>query len=146
MAGFYKYDKAVGKGREPIGDPEVDELFAEAAREAGIEPREAGDAEIRDRLVYALVNRGAYLLEEGIALRPGDIDIVYVYGYGFPPHHGGPMWYADEVGVERVYERIKEFETALGPQWKSSALLARVAQSGGKFAELQSAQREAVHA
>jgi 3-hydroxyacyl-CoA dehydrogenase len=146
MAGFYKYDKAVGKGREPIADPEVDELFAQAAREAGIAPRQASDAEIRDRLVYALVNRGAYLLEEGIAMRPGDIDIVYVYGYGFPPHHGGPMWYADEVGVRHVYKRIKEFEAAYGPQWKPSALLARIAQSGSKFAELQSEQREAVHA
>ncbi|HEY6487255.1 MAG TPA: 3-hydroxyacyl-CoA dehydrogenase NAD-binding domain-containing protein [Candidatus Cybelea sp.] len=146
MAGFYKYDKAVGKGREPIRDPEVEELFAEAAREAGIEPRDAGEAEIRDRLLYALVNRGAYLLEDGIALRPGDIDIVYVYGYGFPPHHGGPMWYADEVGVARVYERIKEFEAAFGPQWKPSALLARVAMSGGTFAEAHSAQPEAVHA
>jgi 3-hydroxyacyl-CoA dehydrogenase len=146
MAGFYKYDKAVGKGREPIRDPEVEALFAEAAREAGIEPREAGDAEIRDRLVYALVNRGAYLLEEGIALRPGDIDIVYIYGYGFPPHHGGPMWHAGEVGVARVYERIKEFEAAFGPQWKPSALLARVAMSGGTFAQAQGAQAEAVHA
>ena len=146
MAGFYKYDKGVGKGREPIRDPEVEELFAHAAREADIEPREASDAEIRDRLVYALVNRGAYLLEEGIALRPGDIDIVYVYGYGFPPHHGGPMWYAGEVGVARVYERIKAFEAAFGPQWRPSALLARVAEGGGKFTDLQSVQLEAVHA
>jgi 3-hydroxyacyl-CoA dehydrogenase len=146
MAGFYKYDKAVGKGREPIRDPEVEELFAEAARDAGIKPRAASDAEIRDRLVYALINRGSYLLEDGVALRPGDIDIVYVYGYGFPAHHGGPMWYAGEVGVARVYERIKEFEAAFGPQWKPSALLARVAMSGGTFAQAQSAQPEAVHA
>ncbi|MGC1381653.1 MAG: 3-hydroxyacyl-CoA dehydrogenase NAD-binding domain-containing protein [Candidatus Baltobacteraceae bacterium] len=134
MAGFHKYDKAVGKGREPIADPEVEHLFAEAARAAGIAPREVGESEIRDRLLYALVNRGAYLLEEGVALRPGDIDIVYVYGYGFPPHHGGPMWYADEVGVPRVYERIREFEAAFGPQWKPSALLTRIAERGGTFA------------
>ena len=57
-------------------------------------------------------------------MRPGDIDIVYVYGYGFPPHHGGPMWYAGEVGVGRVYERIRDFEATFGPQWKPSALLA----------------------
>jgi 3-hydroxyacyl-CoA dehydrogenase len=82
-------------------------------------------------LLYALINRGAYLLEEGVALRPGDIDIVFVYGYGFPPHHGGPMWYADEVGVAHVYERIRDFEAAFGPQWKPSALLTRVAESGG---------------
>jgi 3-hydroxyacyl-CoA dehydrogenase len=94
MAGFFKYDKSVGKGREPIPDPEVERLFAEESRKAGIAPRELSDDEIRDRLLGALIHRGKKLLEEGIALRPGDIDIVYVYGYGFPPHHGGPMWYA----------------------------------------------------
>lgn len=129
MAGFFKYDKAVGKGREPIADPVVEQLFAQEARKAGIAPRVVTDREIRERLLYALINRGAYLLEEGVALRPGDIDIVFVYGYGFPPHHGGPMWYADEVGVALVHERIREFEAAFGPQWKPSALLARVAES-----------------
>ncbi len=96
MAGFFKYDKAVGKGREPIPDPQVDELIAQEAREAGVAPREIGDDEIRERLLGALIARGRKLVEEGVALRPGDIDIVYVYGYGFPPHHGGPMWYARE--------------------------------------------------
>ncbi len=97
MAGYFKYDKSVGKGREPIPDPAVDALFAEAARTAGIAPRGISDDEIRERLLNALANRGTHLLAEGIALRPGDIDIVYVYGYGFPPHHGGPMWYAAEM-------------------------------------------------
>ena len=97
MAGFFKYDKAVGKGREPIPDPQVDELIAQEARKAGVAPREIGDDEIRERLLGALIARGRKLLEEGVALRPGDIDIVYVYGYGFPPHHGGPMWYAREL-------------------------------------------------
>ncbi|HLY01633.1 MAG TPA: 3-hydroxyacyl-CoA dehydrogenase NAD-binding domain-containing protein [Candidatus Cybelea sp.] len=133
MAGFFKYDKAVGKGREPIADPLVEQLFAQEARKAGVAPRVVTDREIRDRLLYALINRGAYLLEEGVALRSGDIDIVYVYGYGFPPHHGGPMWYAGEIGVGRVYERIRDFEAAFGPQWKPSALLARLAESGSKF-------------
>ncbi|MFY9718283.1 MAG: 3-hydroxyacyl-CoA dehydrogenase NAD-binding domain-containing protein [Candidatus Cybelea sp.] len=135
MAGFFKYDKAVGKGREPIADAEVEALFAQEARQAGIAARSVTDAEIRERLVYALINRGAYLLEEGVALRPGDIDVVYVYGYGFPPHHGGPMWYADEVGPKKVYERIRAFENDFGAQWKPSGLLARVAESGGKFAD-----------
>jgi 3-hydroxyacyl-CoA dehydrogenase len=134
MAGFFKYDKSVGKGREPIADPAVEQLFAEAAKRAGIAPREAGDDEIRDRLLYALINRGAYLLEEGVALRPGDIDIVYVYGYGFPPHHGGPMWYADEVGVPHVYERIRGFEAEFGSHWKPSELLAEIAKRHGAFA------------
>ena len=136
LAGYFKYDKAVGKGREPIADPEVEALFAEESRRAGIAPREVDDAEIRERLLYALVNRGAYLLEEGVALRPGDIDIVYVYGYGFPPHHGGPMWYADEVGVESVYARIREFESKFGEFWKPSALLAEVASKNGKLADV----------
>ncbi|HEY6325256.1 MAG TPA: 3-hydroxyacyl-CoA dehydrogenase NAD-binding domain-containing protein [Candidatus Cybelea sp.] len=96
MAGYFKYDKSVGKGRDPIPDPEVEALFADAARQAGIAPRDVSDDEIRERLLRALVNRGTHLLEDGVALRPGDIDIVYVYGYGFPPHHGGPMWYAAE--------------------------------------------------
>jgi len=97
MRGFFKYDKSVGKGREPIADPEVEQLFADEARKAGITPRDYSDQEIRNRLLGALIDRGRKLLEEGIALRPGDIDIVYVYGYGFPPHRGGPMWYAPEV-------------------------------------------------
>ncbi len=97
MAGFFKYDKSVGKGRVPIADPQVEQIFAEEARKAGIAPREVSDDEIRDRLLAALIRRGEMLLEEGVALRPGDIDIVYVYGYGFPPHHGGPMWYAREA-------------------------------------------------
>lgn len=99
MAGFFKYDKAVGKGREPIADPDVERIFAEEASKAGIARREVSDEEIRDRLLGALSARGERLLEEGVALRPGDIDIVYVYGYGFPPHRGGPMWYAHQNKV-----------------------------------------------
>ncbi len=97
MAGYFKYDKAIGKGREPIADPEVERIFAQEARKAGIAPREVSDDEIRDRLLRALIDRAERLLEEGIALRPGDIDIVCVYGYGFPPHRGGPMWYAQHA-------------------------------------------------
>ncbi|HVA33222.1 MAG TPA: 3-hydroxyacyl-CoA dehydrogenase NAD-binding domain-containing protein [Candidatus Baltobacteraceae bacterium] len=146
MAGYFKYDKAVGKGREPIADPEVEALFAEEARKAGIAPRHATDDEIRDRLLYALVNRGAYLLEEGVALRPGDIDIVYVYGYGFPPHRGGPMWYADEIGVDAVYARIGEFAREFGASWTPAPLLAEIARSGGTFATHSKSSKELVNA
>jgi 3-hydroxyacyl-CoA dehydrogenase len=106
MAGYFKYDKSIGKGREPIRDPEVEALFAEEARQAGIAPREASDGEIRERLLRALSERGQHLLDEGVALRPGDIDIVYVYGYGFPPHHGGPMWYAEHNHVS-PFDRLR---------------------------------------
>jgi 3-hydroxyacyl-CoA dehydrogenase len=120
MAGYFKYDKAVGKGREPIPDPDIEKLFAEEAAAAGIAPRDVSDDEIRERLLFALANRGAHLLDEGVALRPGDIDIVYVYGYGFPPHHGGPMWYAQhEVGAEKVSRAIEAFG------WTPAPLFAR---------------------
>ncbi len=138
MAGYFKYDKAVGKGREPIPDPEIDRLFADEAAKAGITQRDVADREILDRLTFALINRGAYLLEEGVALRPGDIDTVYVYGYGFPPHHGGPMWYADEVGVKHVYERIVEFG------WQPAPLLKDLAEASGTFASYT--KGELVHA
>ncbi|HEY1978152.1 MAG TPA: 3-hydroxyacyl-CoA dehydrogenase NAD-binding domain-containing protein [Candidatus Baltobacteraceae bacterium] len=146
MAGYFKYDKAVGKGREPIADPHVEELFAEEARKAGIAARTYTDDEIADRLVYALINRGAFLLAEGVALRPGDVDIVYVYGYGFPPHKGGPMWYADEVGVDTVYAKVEEFAREFGPQWTPAPLLAEIAKSGGTFAKHTAATKELVNA
>ncbi|HEY8321588.1 MAG TPA: 3-hydroxyacyl-CoA dehydrogenase NAD-binding domain-containing protein [Candidatus Baltobacteraceae bacterium] len=104
--GYFKYDKAVGKGREPIQDPEIEALFAEEAKKAGIAPRDYTDDEIRDRLIGALSNRGKDLLEKGVALRSGDIDIVYVYGYGFPPHRGGPMWYADHAKSATASEEL----------------------------------------
>ena len=138
MAGYFKYDKSVGKGREPIADPEVEALFAEEAKKAGIAPRTVDDREILERLAFALINRGAFLLEEGVALRPGDIDIVYVYGYGFPPHHGGPMWYADEVGVKHVYERVVAFG------WEPAPLLKALAEKNGTFANYK--QGELIHA
>jgi 3-hydroxyacyl-CoA dehydrogenase len=129
-AGYFKYDKNVGKGREPIPDPVVEALFAEEGKKAGIKPREVSDSEILERLVYALINRGAFLLEESVAIRPGDIDIVYIYGYGFPPHRGGPMWYADEVGVKNVYDKVVAFG------WEPAPLLKKLAESNGKFADL----------
>jgi 3-hydroxyacyl-CoA dehydrogenase len=132
--GFYKYDGP--NKRDPVPDPALLVLAAEEAAKAGIAPREVSDAEILERLAFALVNVGAELLEREIALRPGDEDIVYIYGYGFPPHHGGPMWYADEVGVATVVARIKEFG------WPVSPLLERIAQSGGTIAGFQ---RELTH-
>ncbi len=94
-AGYYRYDAGVGHGRTPIEDPAVEASFAEEAQRAGVVRRTVTDEEIRERLLRALIDRGQKLLEDGVALRAGDIDIVYVYGYGFPPYRGGPMWYAD---------------------------------------------------
>ena len=85
------------------------------------------------RLTHALINSGANLLREGVALRPGDIDIVYVYGYGYPPHHGGPMWYADELGLPQVLENLRALRTRFGAHWEPSPLLAEIAQRGEKL-------------
>ncbi len=94
-AGFFKYDKAVGKGREAIPDPDVEQLIAQLAKDAGIPQNpKVSDDEIIARCTRALADSGAELLRTGVALRPGDVDIVWIYGYGFPPHHGGPMHYA----------------------------------------------------
>jgi 3-hydroxyacyl-CoA dehydrogenase len=94
--GFFKYDKAVGKGRQAIPDPEVEQLIAQLAKDAGIAQNpNVTDEEIIARCTQALADSGAELLRTGVALRPGDVDIVWIYGYGFPPHHGGPMWYAE---------------------------------------------------
>ena len=122
-AGWYRYDE----NRRPSPDPVVDEVLATLAVEAGIPQRVSSPGEIVERCVYALVNEGAKILEEGIALRAGDIDIVYVNGYGFPAWRGGPMWYADEVGAGRILERILEWN------WEPAGLLVGLAQQNGSF-------------
>ena len=95
--------------------------------------REIPDQEILERCIYALVNEAAEILEEGIALRASDIDIVYIYGYGFPRFRGGPMFYADMVGLDKVLESVKRFHATHGESWKPAALLERLAAEGKKF-------------
>lgn len=135
-AGWYRYDE----NRRAIPDPEVNELVHRWAREEGIPQRNIPSAEIVDRCVYALVNEGARILEEGIALRPVDIDIIYLNGYGFPSYRGGPMWYADTVGLDKVYGRISDFRQRHGELWEAAPVLRRLAQEGKTFAEFKSEQ------
>jgi 3-hydroxyacyl-CoA dehydrogenase len=97
--------------------------------------RQISAAEITDRCLYALVNEGARILEEGIALRASDIDIIYINGYGFPAHRGGPMWYADTVGLRQVYGRVSEFHGQHGEIWQPAPLLKQLAEQGKKFAD-----------
>ncbi len=130
-AGWYKYDDQ----RRPALDPAVDELIRNWVAAAGIVQRAISAAEIADRCLYALVNEGARILEEGYALRASDIDIIYLNGYGFPAHRGGPMWYADTVGLKRVYERVSEFHRQHGEIWEPAPLLKRLADEGKTFAE-----------
>jgi 3-hydroxyacyl-CoA dehydrogenase len=129
-AGWYKYEGGANKGP----NPDAVRFAEEAAKQNGVTRRTISPEEIVERTVYALVNEGARILEEGIALRPGDIDIVYVYGYGFPPARGGPMWYADTVGLKKVYDRVREFEKEHGPRWTPAPLLKQLAESGKTFA------------
>src|SRR5437660_12899170 len=130
-AGWYKYDEQ----RRPILDPEVNEMVRGWAREAGIPQQKLSSKEIVDRCIYALVNEGARILEEGIVWRAVDIDIIYLNGYGFPAYRGGPMWYADTVGLENVYGRICEFQREQGSWWEPAPLLMRLAEQGKTFAD-----------
>lgn len=131
-AGWYKYDE----NRKATSDPEVAQLVRKWSAEAGIPQREISKQEIVDRCIYALVNEGARILEEGIALRAVDIDIIYLNGYGFPSYRGGPMWYADTVGLKNVLLGIEEFHSQHGELWEPAPLLKRLADEGKKFSDL----------
>jgi len=132
-AGFYKYDPST---RARSTDPEVEALIRTKAGELGIDQQDFSDEEIIQRCFYPLVNEGALILEEGIAQRPGDIDVVYVYGYAFPAAKGGPMFWADQVGLQKIYEKICEFRDRYGEEyWKPAPLLEKLAGEGRTFAE-----------
>jgi 3-hydroxyacyl-CoA dehydrogenase len=129
--GWYAYPPGA---RNPEPDPEVEAMIAGWRQEQGITPRKIGNDEIVERCIYALVNEGARLLEEGIAARASDIDMVYLTGYGFPMHRGGPMRYADEVGLYRVARRMTEFAAASGDSfWKPAPLIAKLAADAGSL-------------
>jgi 3-hydroxyacyl-CoA dehydrogenase len=130
-SGWYQYEAG---SRTPLPDPEIEKLIVEVAESNGIERREIGDEEIIERTIYALINSGAQILDEGFAQRASDIDVIYVYGYGFPVYRGGPMFYADTVSVKKVYDRICEFDAeASDDRWKPAPLLKKLAEEGGTF-------------
>jgi 3-hydroxyacyl-CoA dehydrogenase len=135
-AGWYKYDEQ----RRPSVDPEIVEKIRQWVAEAGIPQRQISSEEIVDRCLYALVNEGARILEEGYALRAVDIDIIYLNGYGFPAYRGGPMWYADTVGVKKVYDRVCEFHKQHGELWTPAPLLKQLAEQGKSFADFKKEQ------
>ena len=139
-AGFYRYD---AETRERSSDPDVQALIEREAAALGVEQREIDTDEIVDRLIFALVNEGLNILDEGIAQRPGDIDVVYVYGYGFPAWRGGPMHYADAVGLAHVLERVREFEQRFGPEnWTPAPLLEKLVNDGITLAEWANSRSE----
>jgi 3-hydroxyacyl-CoA dehydrogenase len=133
--GYYLYPDGARTG---VPDPEVTALIRRVAAQEGVEQREIGQAEILDRLVLPMVNEGARILEEGIAARPGDIDVVWLHGYSWPAWRGGPMHYADSVGLLHVVARLAEFAQQTGDDSLLPApLLARLAAEGGSFAGLK---------
>jgi 3-hydroxyacyl-CoA dehydrogenase len=132
-AGWYRYESG---RRDAIADPVADALIAAYRKEIGMTPRKIADEEIVDRLILALVNEGARILEEGIALRASDIDLVYLTGYGFPLYRGGPMFYADTLGLYNVVRRMKELAAipdADADFWQPAPLIAKLAAEGRTF-------------
>jgi 3-hydroxyacyl-CoA dehydrogenase len=129
--GWYVY----GDDRKPVPDPEVRALIEKASAQAGIRRRPFAANEIIERTIYALINEGARVLDEGYASRAADIDVIYTSGYGFPSWRGGPMFYADRVGLANVYERVSAFHRELGTRWQPAPLLERLAKQGMTFKE-----------
>ena len=132
-AGWYRYEKG---DRTPIPDPAIKALIEKVSQELGIERREIGDDEIRERCLYALVNEGAKILDEGLALRAGDIDVIWIYGYGFPAHKGGPMFHANQIGLGRVYDTLGRLAEVHGDMLRPAPLLESLARQGKGFKDL----------
>src|SRR5207249_10847593 len=124
-AGYFRYDKG---DRTPIPDPDVEKIITEVAAEQSIVRRHIGDEEIRERLLYPMVNEGAKILEEKIAIRASDIDVIWVYGYGWPVYRGGPMFWADAIGLRALRDRILALKKQTGDAfWTPAPLLDRLA-------------------
>jgi len=133
--GYYKYEG----GRAPIPDPEVEDLISKTLQKMGKTPRKVSDEEILERMVYPMVNEGARILEEGIAARASDIDVVWLYGYGWPIYRGGPMYYADTVGLKHVADRLAAYAKETNdPSLEPAPLLKKLAAEGKTFASLAS--------
>ena len=133
-AGWYRYEPG---SRHRLADPLIDDLAAVAADKRGITRRTISDDEILARTMTALANEGARVLEEGYALRASDIDVIYCYGFGFPRHRGGPMFYADALGLPTVLGRVEDFRRRLGDHWRPAPLLTRLASAGRGFHDVE---------
>ncbi len=132
-AGYYKYEAG---SRIPIWDPEVEKLIFEFSEKNNIPRGEISGKEIIERSIYPIVNEGAKILEEGIANRPSDIDVIWLNGYGWPIYLGGPMFWADQVGLENILVTLKKFQERFGDLWKPAPLLERLVKEGKGFKDL----------
>jgi len=129
-AGYFRYEKG---DRTPIPDPDVEKIIVDVSTEMGITRRPIADDEILARLLYPMVNEGAKILEEKIAIRASDIDVIWVYGYGWPVYRGGPMFWADQVGLKTIHDRLLDWQRQQGDVWKPAALLTRLVTEGKSF-------------
>jgi len=129
-SGYYRYE---GGDRTPKPDPEVEKLIMEVAKAAGVQRRQISDDEVLARLLYPMINEGAKILDEGLAIRPSDIDVIWVYGYGWPVYRGGPMYWADQVGLKVIRDRMLDFQRQHGEAWRPADLLTKLADQGKGF-------------
>jgi 3-hydroxyacyl-CoA dehydrogenase len=129
-AGYYDYDA----NRNGSPSPVTEALVREFAARSGKEARTFTDAEMVERMIYPMINEGARILEEGKAIRASDIDVIWISGYNWPAYRGGPMFYADQIGLDKIVGRLRELEATAGPQWAPAPLLERLAADGKSFA------------
>jgi 3-hydroxyacyl-CoA dehydrogenase len=140
-AGYYHYEPG---SRAPLPDPEVERIIVEVSKKLGVTRKQIVESEMLERLIYPMINEGAKILEERMALRASDIDVIWVYGYGWPIYRGGPMHYADGIGLKKIAEQLGEFAGRFNePALKPAALLQQLAQEGRGFAEWQAAAKAA---
>lgn len=131
-AGYYDYDES----RNALPSPVTEQVIRDFIVKTGTNPRDVTDEEILERCIYPMINEGAKILEEGKAIRPSDIDVVWQNGYGWPVYQGGPMWYGDHVGLPKVLAKMREFHATMGDQFKPAALLERLVAEGKSFKDL----------
>jgi 3-hydroxyacyl-CoA dehydrogenase len=131
-SGYYDYDE----NRNAIPSPVVEQIILDFAAKQGINRRDISDEEILERCVYPMINEGAKILEEGMAIRASDVDIVWLNGYGWPLSRGGPMFYGDLIGLPKVLEKMKTFHAQMGEEFKPSALLEKLVAEGKSFKDL----------
>jgi 3-hydroxyacyl-CoA dehydrogenase len=137
-AGYYQYDPDT---RQRIADPVVLEIIEAQAKQRGVERKTINDVTILQRLTFALINEGFKILEEGIAQRPSDIDVVYAFGYGFPAYRGGPMFYAETIGLDKIYQTICEFGATYGEEfWQPATLLKQLVTEGKTLTQWANSQ------
>ncbi len=129
-SGYYRYEKG---SRAPINDPEIDQLIVDFSEKKNIKRGEVSDEEILQRCIYPIVNEGAKILEEKIAVRPSDLDVIWVNGYGWPVYLGGPMFWADMVGLDTILEGLKKFQERFGDVWKPAPLIEKLVREGKGF-------------